>query len=195
MAKRAPGSPGPRSAGVAFTSTPRGGALYPPREAPGSREPGGGPSGAPDPKFPRIWGNPAKPPKNPQKGVPRGYPAKAPKPGYRAPARGVDVKPPSAQGPETAEKAKFGQKGQKWPKTPKKALFGDFRCFGGFLAPLGPPGPGPGRGFYINPSRRGPVQARGAQRRPGAGRSPNRGRSGEGPIRAPGRGQGPAARG
>jgi len=79
---------------------------------------------------------------------------------------------------------KFGQKGQKCPKMPKIAVFGYFAGFSGFLAPPGLPGTPVPRGFYINPSRRGPAvprrggvriraaQARGTLRMEGQGVSP-----------------------
>jgi len=52
----------------------------------------------------------------------------------------------------------FGQKGRKSLFLPKTPLFG---VLGVFLAPSGLPGPASGRGFYINPSRRGPVPGSG----------------------------------
>jgi len=58
------------------------------------------------------------------------------------------------------KRADFGQKGQKCQKRPKKAIFDDFGLFRPFSAPWGLPGPGPGRGFYINPSRRDPAVPR-----------------------------------
>jgi len=55
------------------------------------------------------------------------------------------------------EKPFFGQKGPKRPFWAKMPKFGDFGSFGAILGPSGTPGTGPGRGFYINPSRRGPA--------------------------------------
>jgi len=43
---------------------------------------------------------------------------------------------------------------------PKNRKKGHFYVFLGFLAPLGPPREPRGRGFYINPSRRGPAVPR-----------------------------------
>jgi len=63
----------------------------------------------------------------------------------------------------------------------KTALFGDFGGFGAFLGPWGLPGTPFPRGFYINPSRRGPAVPRGPpegswrQPRPGAGYPPEEG--------------------
>jgi len=78
----------------------------------------------------------------------------------------------------------FGQKGQKRAKMPKKAIFGVFRRFSPFLGPWGLPGASRAKGFYINPSRRGPAvppggggriraaQARGRPRKGAQGVSP-----------------------
>jgi len=57
----------------------------------------------------------------------------------------------------------------------KIALFGDFGGFGAFLGPWGLPGTPPGRGFYINPSRRGPAVPRGSREGSGASAAQARG--------------------
>jgi len=104
------------------------------------------------PQKPAFWGAPGIPRKRPFLGL-RGATG--------GPPRGVDVKPPSAEGPELAKRP---EKGHFCGKSPKLAILGKkahFGAFWGFSAPSGPPGPGPGRGFYINPSRRGPAVPRG----------------------------------
>jgi len=123
--------------------TPRGGALSPSR---GGLE---GPPGAREPRNPRIRGFTRKTRKNPFFRPSRGDPAKPLFSTYRAPPRGVDVKPPSARGPETTKRARFGQKGQKWPKSSKKPILGYFHVFGGVLSPSGAPG-GPSRGLLLH---------------------------------------------
>jgi len=142
---------------------------------PGSREarippPGtagwpGGPSGAPEAQIPEkgeIW---AKMPKIPYFGGSPGEPRKRPFWGLRGatggPPRGVDVKPPSRGGPGDAEKPEFGLKSPKWAKKPENGQKGRFSGFRGFSGPLGAPRGPRKRGFYINPSRRGPAVPRG----------------------------------
>jgi len=90
-----------------------------------------------------------------------GDPRQNPVLGYRgAPARGVDVKPPSRRVLAGSGKAYFGQKGRKRPKKGKKGQKAHFSHFRGFSAPPGLPGTRFSRGFYINPSRRGPAVPR-----------------------------------
>jgi len=96
----------------------------------------------------------------PLRGIPRAWAARipTPAPGYRgAPARGVDVKPSPGRasgdpsgGPKHPKNPKNGVFSPKWAKMPffgKNALFGHFRPF---FRPRE-------KGFYINPSRRGPA--------------------------------------
>jgi len=87
-----------------------------------------------------------------------GFFRKTGKSGDRAPARGVDVKPPSRRGLGSCKSPKWGF----WPVSAPLGAWG---------RPPGDPGrpekglgtlpglrePGRGQGFYINPSRRGPV--------------------------------------
>jgi len=78
-----------------------------------------------------------------------------------------------------AKMAIFGQKAQFWAFWAKKPDFGLFGGFGPFSGPLGDPRDPVPRGFYINPSRRGPAVPaggpRGRQPRPGAGYPPEEG--------------------
>jgi len=83
-------------------------------------------------------------------GSPRPAPA-----GDRAPPRGVDVKPPSREGVAGGH-ARAGQ-----PQGPFRTPEGVPEASPGPQGPGSPPGPCRGRGFYINPSRRGPVPGRG----------------------------------
>jgi len=100
---------------------------------------------------------------------------------HRAPPRGVDVKATPGRAPEPqflTPFEDFGQKwgfggfcpgsyrgffrenGQKWPfwaKRAKNGVFGRNSPFWAILGLFGPSGASPGRGFYINPSRRGPA--------------------------------------
>jgi len=131
---------------------------------PGAQIPGNPGFWRKTPKIPYFWGFPAIPGERPFLGLP----------GYRgAPARGVDVKPPSRRGPGDPENPHFAQKGAKRAKITKNGQKGPFSCFWGFSGPLGPPRGSRKRGFYINPSRRGPAVPRrgwgGKTRRPGAG--------------------------
>jgi len=179
-----PGGPGPGPAG------PARGVLHQPL-APGPRgTPGGpggrkGPSGAQEAQIPEkgeIW---AKMPKIPYFGGSPGKPGKRPflgLPGATGgPPRGVDVKPPSRGGLGGPEIALFGQKRRKRAKKPKNGQKGRFCGFLGILAPWGLPGRSPERGFYINPSRRGPAVPAGAGSRRHAAAS-----RGKRPIGLPG---------
>jgi len=112
------------------------------------------------------------------------------------PPRGVDVKPPSREGPGSWKMAKKADFPEKCPKSGILAKNAHFGLFGGFLGPWALPGTRSPRGFYINPSRRGPAvpaggtrdgsaaQARGTPPEEGVGGLPLGRRSG-----------GPAARG
>jgi len=88
----------------------------------------------------------------------------APGPARRARRGGFYINP-SRGGPEIPEKPLFGQKWQKGAKMPKNGKKGHFYGFRGFLGPSGAPRGSRKRGFYINPSRRGPAVPRG----PGVG--------------------------
>jgi len=164
--------PGPRARGVLHQPLAPG-----PRGSPGRP---GGPSGPEEakspkkeefgqnsPKYPILGGPPGKPRKRPFLGL-RGFTGGSP--------RGVDVKPPSRGGPETRKMPKKGYFPGKVPKSAFLAKNGQNGHFWGFWAPPGLPGTRSQRGFYINPSRRGPAVPRrgspGRQPRPGAGRSP-----------------------
>jgi len=131
---------------------------------------GPSPGGAQKPHFWGIFGE-----------IPgfRGFRAPGPQralrtaPGNRgAPARGVDVKPPS---PGRRDPVPGVPRPPGWPGSPSGPP-------GGSGSPPGPPQgalgplPGlPGRGFYINPSRRGPAVPGGPLPGPGAGRPPSSG--------------------
>jgi len=182
--KRGSGRPRTPVPGGGFTSTPRAGAPRYPGRGPG--RPGRALRGPKVPPGPR---GPKKGQKSPFLAPPGDTPQN-PLLGYRgAPARGVDVKPPLAgleKGLEMPKKGIFGQKGQFWPFWGKNP---DFGVFGVFWAPWGTPGTRLRRGFYINPSRRGPavpgagsgdsaVQARGTLRRRGRGSPPEGGVAG-----------------
>jgi len=151
--------PGPWPAQDTLATCPAGGVLHQPL-APGPCPRAGSSRplrGRKPPKSP-FWGFS---PKKAHFGPPRASPGprtfRPRKRTYRAPARGVDVKPPPAGSRKVPKKARFGQNGQKWPKTPKMGILAVFRLFWGFQAPWALPGTRLLRGFYINPSRRGPV--------------------------------------
>jgi len=156
------GVPGPRGPGRAL------------RTPGGNRGAGGPPPGPGNPEIPLFPGFCPKYPIFGVFGPFPGIPGKTPFSGSRGATggspRGVDVKPPSRGGPGFGKRAYFGQNGQKWAFWAILPKFGQKRRFGAFLGPWGLPGTPPGRGFYINPSRRGPaVAADPSSRGPGPG--------------------------
>jgi len=138
--------------------------------------------GRPNPPKSGIW---PKRPKIPYFGGPPGKPRKRPFLGLRGatggPPRGVDVKPPSREVSGIPKIALFRQKSPKRAKMAKNGQKGRFPAFLGFLRPLGAPRGSRKRGFYINPSRRGP-----AVPRRGGGENPRRPGAGVRPIGRPG---------
>jgi len=146
-----PGTPGPggRPRGVLHQPLAPG-----PRGTPGRP---GGPSGAREPKIPDFGDFPRKGPFLGPPGGPRPRIPKTPKKGLRGPgARGWCKTPPRGR----RKVPKSGQNGHFREKVPKSGILAKNaknRDFWGILAPPGLPGTPPGRGFYINPSRRGPA--------------------------------------